>query len=251
MNERERKLVDGLGRILESRYKKIEIRRRPALSPIVRESLQSVLGYEPILQPEIDMIIWEKSKVVAVEVKVFAPPRMRSFYEGIGQALALHRFGFDYAALWLLFIGTNKDDLKRGSTAWEFVRDKLKLSLDFNYFLVRTVNDNLENCEFIPMQYLGSLKGYELGNINDVTIKNKYSNPIRDEYEQQVIRKMLELWFNKNLTVERLKDECNSLKKPSFGAPPKKRPRILPTGVTSSTAELLSHKSFTDEHSNE
>lgn len=251
MNQIERKLVKGLKKTLSNKFERIEIHRRPGSSSRVKECLQSVLGYVPILQPaDIDMILWRGSEVVAVEVKAFTPPNILSFYKGIGQALALHRFGFDYAALWLLFLDTKKHDLRRGSTAWEFVRDKLKLCLDFTYFQVQTVDNSFDSCEFYPMQYLGSQECYTLLNIADpdFNIRHKWRNPIRDQKEQIAIRKTLELWFSGTLTVERLKTALEQSGELTSQALPKSPVIFLPTSQTSSTAELQTYFPYdTDE----
>jgi hypothetical protein len=162
--------------------------------------LQTVLGYVPILQPELDMVLWKGSTMFGVELKVFSDSphqadrvRLRSFYEGIGQALALHRFGFDFSGLWLLFRGAGEDVMRRGSTAWAFVRET-GLPLDFSYFKV--------DSRFRPMQYAGSQTGYELLPIDDprFRIRFKYRNPIQGKPEQRVIRAALELWFDGVLT---------------------------------------------------
>lgn len=217
MNLREQKLVKELKRTLARKFQRIEIHRRPYNSPKVKRCLKTVLGYVPILQPELDMILWRESETVAVEAKVFTPTSMRSFYEGIGQALALHRFGFDYASLWLFFLDVNEDNLRRGPTSWGFIRDQLELPLDFTYFRVETTDGDLDDCKFITMQYRGSQQGYELLDIGDpeFDIRFKWQNPIRDHYEQRAIRYAIELWFDDVLTVERLRSRLEPYSRPA------------------------------------
>ena len=51
---------------------------------------------------------------MAVEVKAFSGSSLGfrlPFYEGIGQALALHRYAVDFAALWFFFYGDVKPAL--------------------------------------------------------------------------------------------------------------------------------------------
>lgn len=250
MNQTERQLVEKLKKTLESKFKSIEIHRKPASSSKVRQCLKSVLGYVPILQPELDMILWRESETIAVEVKVCTPSNMRPFYEGIGQALALHRFGFDYATLWLLFLDVSEADQRRGSTAWEFIRNRLELHLDFTYFQVQTADDGLDDCQFYPMQYLGSQRGYKLLNIGDPDfyIRPKWRNPIRDEYEQRAIRQTFELWFDDGLTVERLKAELQPQQEPIVTISPLVAGKTLPTNETSSDTGLWTRVFYnTDE----
>lgn len=242
MNPRERKLVEGLRNTLANKFQRIEIHRRPYNSPKVRRCLKTVLDldYVPILQPELDMILWRESEMMAVEAKVFTPSSMRSFYEGIGQALALHRFGFDYASLWLFFLDVSEDDLRRGSTTWEFIRDQLELPLDFTYFRVEPTDGDLDDCKFTTMQYLGSQQGYELLDIGDpeFEIRFKCPNPIRDQYEQRAIRFALELWFDGVLTVEHLKNKLKPHRKPARVDYSPTIVKLLPTTHTSSDSEL-------------
>jgi hypothetical protein len=184
-----------------------------------------------------DMVLWRGSETIAVEVKVFTPPKMRSFYEGIGQALALHRYGFDYAALWLLFLNASDDDLRRGSTAWEFVR-KLRLPLDFTFFKVEAVDGGIDNCRFRSMQYLDSQRSYELREIDDpkFNIHFDWLNPLAQECEQRVIRKALALWFDGTLSIERLRSEIGSCVDLSRAAQSQEvRVLLRPTNSTSSS----------------
>lgn len=89
---------------LTHKFDKIYIHKKPSASEHFRNYLKDQLGHIPILQPELDMVFRENSgDLNAVEVKSFAPSEFgyrMCFYEGIGQALALHRYGFDHVALW-------------------------------------------------------------------------------------------------------------------------------------------------------
>ncbi|MGA9098617.1 MAG: hypothetical protein WB392_06755, partial [Methanotrichaceae archaeon] len=106
MNQPERHLVKKLSEKLADKFDKIYIHRKPSASEPFRNCVKERLGYVPILQPEldIDMVFKDTSgELNAVEVKSFTPAEFgfrMCFYEGIGQALALHRYGFDHVALW-------------------------------------------------------------------------------------------------------------------------------------------------------
>ena len=204
VNQLERQLVQRLSDKLEYKFARIETHRKPSVSPRVREFLQNKLGYVPVLQPELDMVLWEKSGgLAAVEVKAFnasANKKMHPFYEGIGQALALHRLGFDHAALWFLFFDVDLEVVNRyGAEAWIFAQIDLKLPLDFTYFrVVRTPNGDFR---FNPMQYSGIQAGFELLEIDDpdFTIHFRYQNPMKDKPVQRAIRQAIELWLNDSI----------------------------------------------------
>ena len=140
MKALERELVTEFAKQLKSRYAWVDIHKRPSASPILRQSLLNTLGYVPILQPEIDICMMDDDGAfVAAEVKAFPGSSLGfrlPFYEGIGQALALHRYGVDFAALWFFFYGDVKLALMNqyGAQAWWFVRNELKLNLDFTFF---------------------------------------------------------------------------------------------------------------------
>ena len=59
-----------------------------------------------LAQPDIDILVVQRADLVGIELKYFKLQRgqfKRSYYEGIGQALALLRYGFDYVQLWHCF----------------------------------------------------------------------------------------------------------------------------------------------------
>lgn len=197
----ERHLVKRLRDKLLSRrlFSRIEIHRKPSASSRVREHLHHQLGYVPLLQPELDMVLWsnDKSKLFAVEVKVLDPSvdgKWPSFYAGIGQALALHRLGFDGVALWSLFLG---DALgPRCMEAWWFVRHDLKLPLDFQAFDVEQVNDDPDNVNIYSVWYDDRQRGHRTLEMDDLqNVRFVYNNPIRDEQVPRAIREALDLWF--------------------------------------------------------
>jgi len=199
MNERE--IVECVSTKLSDKYEKIYIHRRPKASAPLKEKLKRKLGYTPILQPELDMVFKEANsgKLNAVEVKYFPLKETgirMEFYRGIGQALALHNFGFDHVALWF-FISEDlsSEIINRGAGSWFFIRNDLELPLDFSYFKVKSLNGNIS---FKVMQYTGKSSGNELSDIDDpqFMITWKHANPIRYEKDQKIIRSLLEPWLD-------------------------------------------------------
>ncbi len=193
-------LVKELGEQLRVRVSDVWTHRKPSASSKFKSAIKKRIGYIPILQPEIDLCMrLNDGHLVAVEVKLFTGTVLTyrtPFYEGIGQALALHRYGFDSVALWFLFAeGAEADALNRyGAEAWAFVINDLCLPLDFSYLAVK--NDGSRN-HFEVFQYTGHQQGYKLKSIDDpdFPIRWKFLNPIRDLPVQQALRATLELWL--------------------------------------------------------
>lgn len=179
----ENQIVNLLADQLKERYKKIHIRKFPSNSSKVRNYLKNKLGYIPFLRPEIDMIFFEKSGLInAVEVKYFKNfDKKTPFYKGIDQALSLLRYGFDNVALWHFF---SKDIPlttinEYGPETWHFVRNSLKLNLDFSYF---HINEKQEGIKFEVLQYKSRKSGFYLKSTIDdpsFNIRFKYGNPLR------------------------------------------------------------------------
>jgi hypothetical protein len=167
-------------------------------------SLERQLGYMPILQPDIDMIFREKSgKLNAVEVKSFTASEFgknMGFYKGIGQALALHRYGFDHVALWHFI----SDDIpleainKYGAETWSFIQNDMRLPLDFTYIKITDINHDYI---FQVMQYTNRQTGIKLMPIDNpqFSIEWRNDNPIKDLDAQKAIRSSLELWLTDRL----------------------------------------------------
>jgi hypothetical protein len=137
--------------------------------------------------------------MVAVEAKLFKGEALTystPFYEGIGQSVALHRYGFDHVALWFLFSdGADASAFNRyGAEAWSFVRNDLCLPLDFSYLSVKRIDSKYH---FQVMQYTGRQDGVQLLPINDprFNITWKYSNPIRYSPVQKAMRSTIEWWL--------------------------------------------------------
>jgi len=128
----------------------------PAKSPRVYSFLKELYGgLAPRLQPEIDLIFKNDDDVRAVEIKCFYlrtnNSLSKSYYEGIDQALALLMYGFNKVALWHIFDQniSPRQFMTSGSTAQGFIRNQLKLPIDFTalYLVISG-----EDCLFIPTQ---------------------------------------------------------------------------------------------------
>ena len=197
-------LVKELSRKLSYKYKNIYTNRKPSTSPKVKEYLINCLGDIPILQPEIDMIIeTEENELYAIEVKLFKAEELNynlPFYKGLGQAIALYRYGFDKVALFHFFLGNDIPDKIQsyGPEIWSFIRNDLQLPLDYSYIWVQ---ENGSNYNYHVMQYINRNVRIKLLQIDDPNfiIKFKYDNPIKDNLIQMKIRECLNLWLNREL----------------------------------------------------
>ncbi len=193
-------LVKELAGQLAPRFARVWTCKKPSSSPKFRAAIEKRLGYVPILQPEIDMCVrLHDGRLVAVEAKLFSGDAMTyrtPFYEGIGQALALHRYGFDSTALWFLFAdGAESEAFNRyGAEAWAFVRNDLRLPLDFIY--LAAVHDGSRH-NFHVMQYTGRQTGVPLVPIDSPRLRLDwvYANPIRHNPVQEALRDTLDWWL--------------------------------------------------------
>ena len=102
----------------------------------------------PPLQPQIDLLLVKRDdfSLRAIEVKYFEMKGKRmdkSYYEGIGEALALMNFGFESVALWQCF---NKDVplslMNNYATHVANLRETLSLPIDYTCFQVVENNGN-------------------------------------------------------------------------------------------------------------
>ena len=128
----------------------------PAKSPEVDSSLRNLYGgLVPRLQPEIDLILRKGDDIRAIEVKCFQLRGKnclnKSYYEGIDQTLALLMYGFDKVALWHVFDESIsvQQFATSGSTAQLFVREQLKLPIDYTALYMKR---NRRDLQFIPTQ---------------------------------------------------------------------------------------------------
>jgi len=159
------------------------------------------LGYVPVLQPDIDICFSIGDELCAVELKSFGSGgRSDSFYTGIGQALALQRYGVDRIALWAVF-EDERDLVRLASAAWYFVRNQALLSLDFTPYLVR--EDGGKTC-FEVWQYLSQSRAGSSGCYFSQSARNfRHPNPlisgISPDPDSRVIRRHLQGWLESKL----------------------------------------------------
>jgi len=190
----ERRMVETLERQLSPRYQRILTHQNLSNNSIFREALTSRFGYVPVLN-EVDMVLVDrKGRLFAIEIKCFTINGgfNRPFYDGIGQSLSLLRYGFDSVALWHLF--PSDIDQKRfdryGAATWWFIRNQLRLPLDFTYFKVE--NDRVDP-QFIVMQYESPHSGVALLPIDSsrFVVTWKHPNPFTGEEEVKSLRAAL------------------------------------------------------------
>lgn len=196
----ERELVIEIKKQIKPRFQNVWIHKKPSASRWFREETKRILGNIPILQPELDIVIkTNDSKLNAIEVKYLT--RLQKgfnlpFYEGIGQALALSRFGFDHVGLWL-FVDEriNHEMLNQyGAQSWYFVRNELKLPLEYSYF---KVSKKGKRSVFKIMQYENYSSGHELANLNanNFLFTWKYPNPLSGHPKQNKFRGIIESYL--------------------------------------------------------
>jgi len=200
----EDELVKKLAHKISSKYKNFYTNRKPSSSSKCRNYLKIKLPHIPILQPEIDLILESHDgQLYAAEVKLFKTEEVNfnlPFYLGLGQALALHRYGFDKASLFHLFLGKNLPARINiyGPEIWAFIRNDLCIPLDYSYIWVE---EKEMEYDFHVMQYIGRQNGIKLLKIDDpnFNINFRYENPIKDQPTQKIMRECLELWLKGKL----------------------------------------------------
>jgi len=138
------------------------------------------------MQPDIDILFGPEvnnerlTPLTAVEVKLFKTeggrvmPKAgwRGFYEGIGEAMALLTFGFDFVELWQLFFIPREEEkiwrrLDHSATYTVLVKnliERLKLPLGYRCFTMMEYNGKIwlhEECRILPKKN-PFLEGYAL-----------------------------------------------------------------------------------------
>ena len=198
MNERD--YVNELARQIKYKFKRVWTHSKPSASKPFCSRLEQKLGYLPILQPEIDICFLDNVGVLnAIEVKLFRSNQASfrlPFYEGLGQGLALHRYGFDHVGVWFIFESEvfSQEIEQYGAAAWYFLRNQLKLPLDFTYF---RVEQSMKSFTFHTLQYESDRSGRELLPISHprFEIHWRQKNPIKGELVPRTIRMELEKWL--------------------------------------------------------
>jgi hypothetical protein len=193
----EKLIVTRLREIMKPKFEEIWINRKPSASAWFREKCKILFDDFPILQPEFDLIIKTKTgQLNAIEVKYlnkFNKGYNIPYYVGIGQALALSRFGFDHVGLWLVVDEkVNDEDLmKYGAQAWYFVRNEMSLRMEYSFFKIENNDDSFD---FRVIQYTGKNTGTYLRLLSDpeFNITFKYQNAFRDLDDSKKMRKLVE-----------------------------------------------------------
>lgn len=198
------------------KYDKIFVSKRPFQAKSLKEKWFEIYGKPlnvgsklvPPLQPEIDMIFCKGTSIMAIELKYFRRKGKglnHSFYEGIGQALALLRWGFDHVALWQLFEypSINPDELWfYGGWTWNFLRATperggLTLPIEFTFMLVSEAKQGYDFFPVQPEMINGSIRLAVLPPPYDnrFEIRTLHRNTLLNCSEVMRLRQMLEEWL--------------------------------------------------------
>ncbi|MHC3129157.1 MAG: hypothetical protein IBV52_03675 [Candidatus Bathyarchaeota archaeon] len=199
------------------KYDRVFVSKKPFQAHSLKEKWFEIYGKPlnvdpklvPPLQPEIDMILCKDKMMMAIELKYFRRKGRgldHSFYEGIEQALALLRWGFDYVALWQLFEhpSISKEELWfYGGWTWNFLHAPheyggLKLPIEFTFMLVRATNQGYDFHPIQPEHIDGSIRLKVLRPPYDpkFSISTPHPNILLDRCpEVKRLRSLLEEWL--------------------------------------------------------
>ncbi|MFX0115330.1 MAG: hypothetical protein ACFFB3_12345 [Candidatus Hodarchaeota archaeon] len=197
------------------KFGRIFASKRPFQVPKLKKQWHNTYGLPlgvpttliPPLQPEIDMILCKRDTLIAVELKHFKRKGRslnHSFYEGIEQALALLRWGFDHVALWQLF----EESISPaelwfyGGWTWKFLHAEpkdggLKLPLEFTFMRVTKGESGYDFRPIQPRRIEGSIRLDLLLPPYDPNfyITTPHKNPLLRCPEVQKLREMLVDWL--------------------------------------------------------
>lgn len=153
-----------------------------------------------LAQPDVDLVVADLGDLIGIELKYLRLTRQKDklifqspYYEGIGQALALLCYGFDYVQLWHCF---DQDiDVTKVARSMESTRSLLhKLELPLGYAALRVMR---EGKEVIPREIHGSfgdppLLEYEQAPDPRRYIRSELRNPICREVGAKRMREFIE-----------------------------------------------------------
>ena len=201
------------------KFDKIHVSKRPFQVPKLKKQWHNTYGRPlkvptsliPPLQPEIDMILCKGQTMLAIELKYFkrkGNSLNHSFYEGIEQALALLRWGFDHVALWQLFEESiSAEELWfYGGWTWTFLHGEpkhggLNLPIEFTFMLV-TKSENGYDFRPIQPRFVSGVhvRGIQLDVLFPIYDRRfhfttKHPNPLVKCPEVQKLRRMLVEWL--------------------------------------------------------
>jgi len=196
------------------KYDRVYVFKRPAQSSIIKRNWNEINRPQnitrqltPPLQPEIDMILCNGNNMIAVEIKYFemkGNSLSRSFYEGIEQALALLRWGFDNVALWQLFDeSVGAEELYfYGIWTWNFLHappehEGLGLPIEFTMMQVKA---NQTGYDFYPVIPERDNNGIRLRTLPPpysprFQITTSRPNPLFNSRQAQRLRTILVEWL--------------------------------------------------------
>jgi len=198
------------------KYDRIFVCKKPFQARALKEKWYEIYGKPlnvdsklvPPLQPEIDMIFCKKKEMTAVELKYFQRKGNglnHSFYEGIEQALALLRWGFDYVALWHLYASSiTKEELWfYGGWTWWFIQTPHKygglgLPLEFTFMKVRITNQGYDFPIIQPRWKTRPIELEELRPPYDPSFQmtSPHPNPLTRDPQVKELRTSLEKWLS-------------------------------------------------------
>ena len=141
----ESQFVDELAGVLEQRGFKVRKRSR-VYAWKESKRLPGILGYEPILRPEVDLIVRAGDLLNAIEVKHLDANKhsFGPFFHGVGQALSLLEFGFDHVGLWIVFTSSHASKIDQyGAWTWSHIRNMLGLPIEFSFLTRKLGNGSL------------------------------------------------------------------------------------------------------------
>lgn len=140
----------------------------------------------PPLQPQIDLLLVKRDdfSLRAIEVKYFEMQGKRidkSYYEGIGEVLALMNFGFESVALWHCFNENIPLNLMNNyATHVANLKETINLRFDYTCFRVAEENGNF-------VFYVLSAPGSEILHKGIPLILIWQTNPLKYQAEPQKI----------------------------------------------------------------
>lgn len=157
------------------------------------------------------MILCKDQTILGIELKFFRKKGSglnHSFYEGIEQALALLRWGFDHVALWQLFEeGISAEELWfYGGWTWKFLHAEpkdggLNLPIEFTFMLVTKSENGYVFRPIQPRFVSGThVHGIQLDVLFPIYDRRfhfttKHPNPLVKCPEVQKLRRMLVEWL--------------------------------------------------------
>lgn len=196
---REPQLANHLAAALEDQYERIrqvETDINPESAAFRRRWEKAFSTEAPIPQPQIDLLVVRDNTWLGIELKYIKYQRARknrlvlpSYYEGIGQALALLRYGFDSVSLWHCFSSLidRHDILYRADQTGALIQD-LGLPIGYVTLIVEEEREEVNLRTAIVSHYPTELK------IEDALpdpFSGTRTSPFRDRKEARRVREFI------------------------------------------------------------